>query len=280
MPANSPYIKPHVIKYSQRINAADRTPAEIVLDEDTAALNEVMTPIREAKDQHISFMEVAAGERRLLEMYTQMLAMQHPDTPAKAIDVGTFTGSSAGALAKGMVNGGEVITCDIDPKNEEQAKRQIIAKRFWDTEKKDGNIHPHTTIEQILAPASDTMQKLLDKGHAGEYDIIFIDADKTGYNQYYEQAMKLLRPGGLIVLDNMLWSGKVAKRDIEPSTIALRNMNEKISLDPRVKRFLDEGEDGIFVVMKLPEKDVEKRTSFLLQVLKSDPTALMNKWIR
>ena len=102
-----------------------------------------------------------------------------------------------------------------------------------------------------LAPATETLKELLDAGGAGQYDFVFIDADKTGYDSYYEYCLKLLRPGGLIAIDNVLWAGNVIKTDADDEgTIAIRAINEKVHGDVRVDPCLVSIGDGVMLARK------------------------------
>ncbi len=106
-------------------------------------------------------------------------------------------------------------------------------------------------IDLRIAPALTTLNSLISNGEANTYDFAFIDADKTGYDSYYEACLKLIRPGGLIVLDNMLWDGAVADPNIQDeTTVAIRNMNEKISRDARVSSCLMTVGDGLMLARK------------------------------
>ncbi|MGB5948037.1 MAG: class I SAM-dependent methyltransferase [Parvibaculum sp.] len=157
----------------------------------------------------------------------------------KAIEIGTFTGYSAIAIARGLAPNGTLLCCDV---NEEWTS---IARRYW----KEAGLEKR--IELKLAPALETLDGLIRSGKEGTFDFAFIDADKTGYDAYYEACLKLLRPGGLIALDNMLWSGAVAKPEIkDDDTVAIRALNAKISADPRVDASLLTVGDGVMLARK------------------------------
>jgi len=242
MPANIPFISKAVEAakrtFTDFINSFWLTPAEKELIGATKALKGTITATKGAEDQPVDVMRVPPGEAHFLTLETQLLAEQTRN-PMRALDVGTFTGSSAGALAKGMTYGGEVITCGIDDES------AAIAKKYWQHEGIE------KLIEHVSAPAGKTMQDLIDSHQGGTFDIVFIDADKPGYDDYYEKALKLVRTGGLIILDNMLLSGKVAiPRNREPSANALRTLDKKIAGDPRVDHVLLNDEDGIMIVKK------------------------------
>ena len=158
----------------------------------------------------------------------------------KAIEVGTFTGYTALKIAGALPAGGKIICCDIN------AEWTAIGKNFW----REAGVDEK--IDLRLAPALQTLQGLIEKKEeVNTYDFAFIDADKTGYDSYYEACLKLLRPGGLIVLDNMLWDGAVADSSIQdPTTKALRSLNEKISRDSRVNSCLLTVGDGLMLARK------------------------------
>jgi predicted O-methyltransferase YrrM len=157
----------------------------------------------------------------------------------RVIEVGTFTGSGSLAMALALPEDGRIVACDVS------AEWTATGRKHWE---QAGVAHK---IDLRLAPASETIAALLKEGAAGSFDMAFIDADKTGYDAYYEGCLKLLRQGGLIVLDNMLWSGHVADPDIhDKDTDALRALNFKIKDDGRVDFCLMSADDGILLARK------------------------------
>jgi predicted O-methyltransferase YrrM len=159
----------------------------------------------------------------------------------RTLEVGTFTGYSALAVALALPPEGRVTACDV---SEEYTR---VARRYW---AKAGVEHK---VELKLGPALDTLGTLLAGGAAGSFDFAFIDADKNNYDGYYEQALQLLRPGGLIAIDNVLWGGDVVdpkKRD--PDTLAIRALNEKLKSDERVSISLVPIGDGLTLARKIP----------------------------
>lgn len=168
------------------------------------------------------------------------LALLVRSTGAKrCIEIGTFTGYSALAIAAALPPDGRLISCDV---SEEWT---AIARRYWSSAGVSGR------IDLRLAPAIDTLNSLITRGGSGSYDFAFIDADKTGYDAYYEACLKLLRPGGLVVLDNMLWSGRVADPDHhDADTDAIRALNAKIHADNRVDAALLTVGDGVLLARK------------------------------
>lgn len=158
----------------------------------------------------------------------------------RTLEVGTFTGYSALAVALALPPEGRVIACDV---SEEYTR---VARRYW---AKAGVEHK---IELRLGPALQTLGALLAGGGAGSFDFAFIDADKNNYDGYYEQALLLVRPGGLIAIDNVLWGGAVVdpeKRDED--TVAIRALNEKLKGDDRVSLSLVPIGDGLTLARKI-----------------------------
>lgn len=157
----------------------------------------------------------------------------------KTIDVGTFTGYSALVAAQALPADGKVIACDVS------AETSAIAERFWE---QAGVAHK---VDLRLAPALETLMAL-NNTEAGTFDFIFIDADKANYDAYYEQALTLLRRGGVIAVDNVLWGGEVANpHNTETSTQVIRALNQKIHHDDRVEISLVPIADGLTLVRKL-----------------------------
>jgi predicted O-methyltransferase YrrM len=159
----------------------------------------------------------------------------------RAIEIGVFTGYSSLAVALAMPDDGYLLACDV---SEEYT---AIARRHW---RGAGVAH---RIELVLAPARETLDTRLAAGEAGSYDFAFIDADKTGYLAYYERLMRLVRPGGLIVVDNTLWSGDVANpANRDPDTVALREFNDRLLADPRIDLSLLPLGDGLTPARRRP----------------------------
>lgn len=157
----------------------------------------------------------------------------------RAIEVGVFTGYSSLAVALAMPEDGHILACDV---SEEYA---AIAERYWREAGVAGR------IELVLAPALDTLDARLAAGEAGQYDFAFIDADKGNYLAYYERVHQLLRPGGLITIDNTLWDGAVADpADDKPDTVALRAFNARLKDDARIDLSLVPIGDGLTLARK------------------------------
>jgi len=162
----------------------------------------------------------------------------------RAFEIGVFTGYSALATALTLKEmhpvGAHLLACDI---SEEWTTK---ARGYW----RDANVDD--VIELLLAPAAETLDRRIEAGEAGCYGMGFIDADKTGYNDYYERGLTLLRPGGVMLFDNMLWSGKVADpADTSADTTALRALAAKAKGDTRVHAAMLAIGDGVLMAVKL-----------------------------
>jgi caffeoyl-CoA O-methyltransferase len=153
-----------------------------------------------------------------------------------AVEVGTFTGYSALCVARALPAGGRLLCCDL---NEQWTD---IARRYWER----AGVADKITLK--LGPAADTL-KALPASHT--FDFAFIDADKTGYPIYYEEILKRMRPGGLILLDNVLWKGAIVDDAInDADTLALRALNDSIAKDTRVEAVMLGFSDGVTIVRK------------------------------
>ncbi len=170
----------------------------------------------------------------------QFMALLVKLTGAKlAIEIGTFTGYSALCVAEALPEEGCLIACDI---SEEWTR---IGRRYWEKAGVAGR------IDLRIAPAADTLDALVESDVVGKVDFAFIDADKANYDRYYESCLKLMRVGGLIVLDNALWGGQVADASIQDEdTRAIRAMNEKLRDDSRVDVSLLPVGDGVYLARK------------------------------
>jgi predicted O-methyltransferase YrrM len=196
------------------------TPLLARLREETASLPDARMQIPPLQGQFMAFLVRLMRARRCLE-------------------IGTFTGYSALWTAGALPADGSLICCDINKET------TLIAQRYW----KEAGLGDK--IELRLVPALKTLDELIAAGATGTFDFIFIDADKENYNAYYEAALRLLRPDGLIAFDNMLWGGAVAdpaKRDKD--TLALKALNVKLHTDERVDLTLLYIGDGLTLVRK------------------------------
>jgi len=160
----------------------------------------------------------------------------------KTLEIGVFTGYSTLCVALALPKGGRHVACDV---SEEWT---AIGQRYW----QEAGVADK--IDLRLAPAIATLDSLLADGEAGTFDFVFIDADKLGYDAYYERALQLARPGGLIAIDNVLWSGSVADpSDQDDDTRAIRALNDKIHHDERVDMSLLPIGDGLTLALKRGE---------------------------
>jgi predicted O-methyltransferase YrrM len=152
----------------------------------------------------------------------------------KALEIGTFTGYSALCIAQGLAEGGQLLCLDIDE------EWPTFGRRYW----VEAGVADRITFK--AGPASESLAELIAGGQEGDYDFVFIDADKRGLEDYYEKALRLVRPGGLIAVDNTLWSGRVADPDNhEESTNAIRGFNASVIDDGRVRLSLVPIGDGV-----------------------------------
>jgi predicted O-methyltransferase YrrM len=157
----------------------------------------------------------------------------------RTIEVGVFTGYSSLAVALALPADGSIVACDISE------EFTFTARRYW---REAGVDH---MIDLRLKPAIQTLTELIAQGHGGSFDFVFIDADKSSYEGYYECALELLRPGGLIMVDNVLWSGRVLDpSDQTADTVALRAFNKKLHADSRVSLSMIPLGDGVTLALK------------------------------
>jgi predicted O-methyltransferase YrrM len=178
-------------------------------------------------------MQIGADQGALLALLVRSLDAR------MALEIGTFTGYSALAVAAALPPGGKLVCCDISD------EWTTIARRYW----KEAGVAEK--IELRLAPALQSLRALERERGAGSFDFAFVDADKTAYDAYYESCLKLLRPGGLVAFDNVLWSGTVADpKAHDADTDALRALNVKIRDDARVDSCLLTVGDGVMLARK------------------------------
>lgn len=180
-----------------------------------------------------SVMQISPEQGQFMTLLVKALGVKN------AIEIGTFTGYSSICIAGGLAEAGRLICCDTS------AEWTSMAQRYWARAGIDDRIDLH------IQPAEKTLQALLDEGRAGDFDFIFIDADKQNYLLYYDMALKLVRHNGLIAVDNTLWSGAVADPDNdEPGTRAIRRFNDLVDNDDRVRRCLLPIGDGLTLILK------------------------------
>jgi O-methyltransferase len=173
-------------------------------------------------------MQAAPEEAALLAMLVRVSGAR------RLLEVGTFTGYSSTAMALALPPDGRLVCCDIS------REWTDVARRAWT----DAGIAHR--VELRLGPAVETLDTMLSDGGAGSFDLAFIDADKPGYDDYYERCLRLVRSGGLVTIDNTLWSGRVADPEVDDeSTRAIRALNEKIASDERVDEVILPVGDGL-----------------------------------
>ena len=178
-------------------------------------------------------MQIAPEQGQFMALLVQALNVKN------IIEIGVFTGYSTLCMAMALPGDGKIIACD---NNEEYIK---IASKFWDEAGVSGKISP------VIGPAIETLDKLIEDNQSGNYDLIFIDALKSEYIDYYERALQLIRTGGIILVDNVLWYGKPAfPEEKEDATEAIRKFNNHIYKDSRVKFSMLSIADGLTIAFK------------------------------
>jgi len=177
-------------------------------------------------------MQISPEQGQFMAMLVKLIGAR------RTLEIGVFTGYSALSVALALPIDGCVVACDI---NQEYTD---IGQPFWE---QAGVAHK---IDLRIAPAIDTLDTLVAEGQGGQFDFAFIDADKTAYDTYYERCLTLLRPGGLIAIDNVLWGGKVAYAPDEDDTAALQALNRKLHADGRIDLSLVPIGDGLTLARK------------------------------
>jgi caffeoyl-CoA O-methyltransferase len=173
-------------------------------------------------------MQVAPEQGAFLALLVELIGAR------RCIEVGTFTGYSSLAVALALPEGGRLVCCDV---SEEWT---ALARKYWN------EAGVADKIDLRLAPAAETLDQLLEAGENDVYDFAFVDADKAGYDGYYERLLRLVRPGGLITFDNTLWHGRVLDEgSTDEDTRALQSLNEKLAGDERITVCLVPFADGV-----------------------------------
>lgn len=195
---------------------------------------QVLTQLREETRQYPEAnMQISPEQGQFMSLLVQILGATN------ILEIGTFTGYSALWMALALSDTGQIITCDLSQ------DYTAVARRYWEM------AGVASKIELRLAPAVASLEQLLANEQTGQFDLIFIDADKTNYEAYYEKGLQLVRQGGLIVIDNTLWGGQVADSTVQDqATAAIRSLNETIYQDYRVNLSLLPMADGITLVRK------------------------------
>jgi len=197
----------------------------------TSSETEVLERLREKTFDERADKSMLSGfyQGRLLAMFSKMIQ------PRRILEIGTYTGYSALCLAEGLSDDGKIITLDVQPET------NAVAKEFWAQSESGGKIESHLADALKVIPTLDDI-----------FDLVFIDADKPNYANYYDLIFPKLRIGGIVIADNVLWSGQVLDIQIndDESTIALHNFNEKIRADERVSNILFAVRDGLMIIRK------------------------------
>lgn len=181
-----------------------------------------------------SQMQIGPDQGALLAMLVRLIGAR------RALEIGVYTGYSALCVAAALPADGKLVACDIS------AEWTNVARRYW------AQAGLAERIELRLGPALATLNELLSAGGAGSFDFVFIDADKREYDAYYEASLQLVRAGGLIAIDNVLWGGAVADpAEVDPETAAIRALNQKIRADRRVESCLLTVGDGVLLARRV-----------------------------
>ncbi|HVE59645.1 MAG TPA: O-methyltransferase [Pyrinomonadaceae bacterium] len=200
-------------------------------EQHTSAESELLTELLQKTYSERADKSMLSGfyQGRLLAMFSKMIA------PRRILEIGTYMGYSALCLAEGLGEDGKIITLDIQPET------NAVAKEFW------ARTPEYSRIESYLGDATQIIPTLNET-----FDLVFIDADKPNYHNYYDLVFPKLRLGGIILADNVLWSGKVLdpQTNDDESTVALAEFNEKIQADERVSNILFAVRDGLMVIRK------------------------------
>lgn len=217
-------LTPEIVRYLAHVNPPEH-PALARCREETRAMSNAV-------------MQISAEQGAFMQVIVRMLNAK------RVFEVGVFTGYSSTAVALTMKElhpvGAKLLACDV---SEEWTTK---ARDYW----REANVDD--AIELVIAPAMETLKARIAEGQDGAYDFGFIDADKTGYADYYEAGLELLRPGGALLFDNVLWSGRVVDpADTSADTTALRALAAKAKADPRVHAVMTNIGDGLLICVKL-----------------------------
>ncbi len=194
----------------------------------------ILTQLRQETSQlPMSRMQISPEQGQFMALLVKLIGAK------KTLELGVFTGYSSLVVALALPADGKIVACDV---SEEYTS---IARRYWQQAGVADKIDLH------IAPALETLDSLLAAGEAGTFDFAFIDADKGNYENYYERSLELIRPGGLIAIDNVLWSSKVADLEIQDNqTNKIRAFNRKLHQDSRITLSLVPIADGLTLAIK------------------------------
>lgn len=180
-----------------------------------------------------AMMQIAPEQGQFMALLARMIGAR------SALEVGVFTGYSTLAVARALGEDGTLVACDV---SEEWT---AVARRYWAEAGVAGR------IDLRLAPATETLDSLIGEGRAGTFDFAFIDADKANYDAYYERCLVLVRSGGIITIDNVLWDGAVIDEDdVSEDTLAIRALNTKVGRDERVDAVMLPVGDGLTLALR------------------------------
>lgn len=195
---------------------------------------EILRQLREETAHHpMGQMQIAPEQGQFMAMLVKLIGAK------KTLEVGVFTGYSSLVVALALPPDGQIVACDVSE------DYTAIARRYW---QKAGVAHK---IDLRIAPAVETLDQLIADGQSDQFDFAFIDADKSGYDDYYERSLQLVRPGGLIAIDNVLWSGRVADpQETDNRTNNIRALNAKLYADERIDLSLVPIADGLTLARK------------------------------
>ncbi len=188
---------------------------------------------QETRAMPMGGMQISPDQGQFMGLLVELIGAK------QIVEVGTFTGYSSIAMALALPADGRLIACDVSD------EFTSIARRYWQ------EVGVADKIQLRLGPAVATLDQMLTAGQAGCFDLAFIDADKENYDAYYERCLQLVRPGGLILIDNVLWGGRPADaNEQDESTVAIRTLNAKIRADERVTASLLSIGDGLTLARK------------------------------
>jgi predicted O-methyltransferase YrrM len=195
---------------------------------------ELLQNLRQETASHpMSQMQIAPEQGQFMRLLIHLMGAK------KALEVGVFTGYSSLCIAIALPSDGRLVACDV---SEEYT---AIAQRYWQ------QAGVADKIDLRIAPALETLDQLIAAGEANTFDFAFIDADKGNYENYYERSLQLVRPGGLIAIDNVLWSGQVADPQVQDNrTEKIRALNQKLHQDQRVSLSMLAIADGLTLALK------------------------------
>ena len=206
---------------------------DYILDNSLKELS-ILAELRQETEHHKQArMQISPDQGQLIALLIRLMSAR------RVLEIGVFTGYSSLTIALALPIDGVLVACDI---SEEYT---AIAKRYW----RQAGVQ--NKIDLRIAPALETLDLLLESGQAETFDFVFVDADKANYSNYYDRALKLLRPGGLMAIDNVLWSGRVAEvQSTDKIVQTMRIFNQKVAQDDRVQVSLLPLGDGITLALK------------------------------